>query len=368
MIAILAASFALALVLTLLIVRSASLHAKLSADSDFDGPQKFHARAVPRVGGIGIFVGFAVGLLLWSWRSADFRMASLSLLLCALPAFGAGLIEDITKRVSPLRRMLAIVMAASLGVWLLDASIRSTSIPGLDWIAAYPLGAAVLAIFVVAGVANSVNIIDGFNGLASMCSMIMLAGVAFVAVEVGDLWIAGAALLVVAATLGFFVWNYPMGLVFLGDGGAYFLGFILAELSILLIGRNSQVSPLFPLLLCAYPVVETVFSMYRRKIIRGRPMGMPDGVHLHSLIYRRLMRWAIGSRDARVLTRRNSLTAPYLWVVCSLSAFPAVIWWDDTYALAIWLGVYAAGYSSVYWRIVRFRTPRWLVFKRGNRP
>lgn len=368
MLAALALSFATALVLTLFIVRFASQKGGMVADDDFSGPQKFHTRPVPRIGGMGIFLGFVAGAAIWYTRQPEARLPLLLLVLCSLPAFASGLIEDLTKRVSPLRRMLAIVMAALLGVWLLDASIRHTSIPGLDWIASFPLGGAVLALFVVAGVANSVNIIDGFNGLASMCSMIMLAGVAFVAVEVGDLWIAGAALLAVAATLGFFVWNYPMGLVFLGDGGAYFLGFILAELSILLIGRNSQVSPLFPLLLCAYPVVETVFSMYRRKIIRGRPMGMPDGVHLHSLIYRRLMRWAIGSRDARVLTRRNSLTAPYLWVVCSLSAFPAVIWWDDTRALAIWLVVYAVGYSTVYWRIVRFRTPRWLVFKRGERP
>lgn len=364
MFATFALSFAVAVVLTLLIVRSSRLHARLSADHDFSGPQKFHARPVPRVGGIGIFVGFMAGALLWAYKSVDVREPTLALLVCALPAFAAGLLEDFTKRVSPARRMLALVMAASLGTWLLNARISYTTIPGIDAIAATSLGAALLAVFVVAGVANSINIIDGFNGLASMCSVIMLTGVAAVAFTVGDPWIAICALLAVAATLGFFVWNYPMGLVFLGDGGAYFLGFVLAELSILLIARNPEVSPLFPLLLCGYPVVETVFSMYRRKVVRGRPMGMPDGVHLHSLIYRRLMRWAIGSRDASVLTRRNSLTAPYLWVVCSFTSIPAVIWWDDTGALALCLLVFALAYVSTYWRIVRFRTPRWLVFKR----
>ena len=155
-----------------------------------------------------------------------------------------------------------------------------------------------------------------------------------------------------------------MGLVFLGDGGAYFLGFMLAELSILLINRNLSVSPSFPLLLCAYPVMETVLSMYRRRIVRGRPMGMPDGVHLHSLVYRRLMRWAIGSQDARVLTRRNSMTAPYLWVLCSAAAIPAVIWWDDTAMLALLLVAFLIAYVSMYWMIVRFKTPRWLVVRR----
>ena len=359
-----ALSFAVALIATLLIVRSARLHAGMSADNDLSGPQKFHARPVPRIGGVGIFAGVCVSALFLAFKRPEFRLEIAFLLVCSLPAFASGLIEDFTKRVSPLRRLLATCLAAAMGVWLLGADIDHTSIPGLDVVAATTVGAFLLAVLVVTGVSNAINIIDGFNGLASMCCVLMLAGVAAVAMMVGDELIAAIALLVLAATLGFFVWNYPMGLVFLGDGGAYFLGFMLAELNILLIDRNRSVSPLFPLLLCAYPVVETVFSMYRRKVVRGRPMGMPDGVHLHSLVYRRLMRWAIGSQDARILTRRNSMTAPYLWVVCSAAAIPAVIWWDDTAMLAVLLGLFFAAYLGMYWMIVRFKTPRWLVLRR----
>lgn len=361
MVLALCAGFAIALLLTLCVVQFAGAR---SRDTDLSGPQKFHVRPVPRIGGVAIYAGFALAALIWSHENASVRDDTLWLLACSVPAFAAGLIEDLTKRVSPLRRMLAIVLAASLASLWLDAAIYRTAIPGLDWIAGFGLGSVLLAIFVVAGVVNSINIIDGFNGLASMCSMIMLAGVAAVAVDVGDGWIAGSALLTIAATMGFFVWNYPRGLVFLGDGGAYFLGFMLAELSILLIGRHPEVSPLFPLVLCAYPVVETVFSMYRRRVLRGRPVGQPDGVHLHSLVYRRLMRWAKRSRDTRVITRRNSLTSPYLWILCSLSTLPAVLFWDDTPMLALALGGYVLAYVAVYWRIVRFRTPRWLVARR----
>ncbi|MGR6800563.1 hypothetical protein ACU6QG_00180, partial [Aeromonas veronii] len=81
-----------------------------------------------------------------------------------------------------------------------------------------------------------------------------------VAYQVGDTTLALWALAGVGAAMGFFVWNFPNGLVFLGDGGAYFLGFYLAEIGILLIARNPQVSPLFPLMVCIYPVFETVFS------------------------------------------------------------------------------------------------------------
>jgi UDP-N-acetylmuramyl pentapeptide phosphotransferase/UDP-N-acetylglucosamine-1-phosphate transferase len=356
-------SFLSALVLTLLLVRSSHLHGGLSKDFDLNGPQKFHSRPVPRIGGIGIFAAFVIGALALAWRQMAGHGWVLTLLLCCAPAFIAGLVEDLTKQVSALRRLAFTALSALLAAWLLDASITRTEIPGLDWIAAIPLGAACLAVFAVAGVVNSVNIIDGMNGLASMCVAIMLAGLAYVALQVGDTLIASLAITVIGATLGFFLWNYPNGLIFLGDGGAYFLGFVLAELSILLLARNESVSPMFPLLLCAYPVWETVFSMYRRKLLRGRPVGMPDGIHLHSLIYRRLMRWAIGSRDAAILTRRNALTAPYLWVLCSLSVIPATIWWDDTQALQLILASFVVGYVLLYWRIVKFRTPKWLVLR-----
>ena len=295
---------------TLLVIRSARTHGHLSADADLSGPQKFHARPVPRVGGIGLFLGLlACTVFVWFQGRPD-AWFGLLLLLCGLPAFAAGLIEDLTKRVSPLKRLIATGVSAALAALLLDAQIVRTDIIGLDWIVATAAGALIVTIFVVAGVANAVNIIDGFNGLSSMCVALMLLAIAYVAHQVGDSSLALWALAGVGAVLGFFVWNFPAGLIFLGDGGAYFLGFYLAELAILLVARHSQISPLFALMVCIYPVFETVFSIYRRRFIRATPPGLPDGIHLHSLVYRRVIRWAVGAVDARLMTRRNSMTAP----------------------------------------------------------
>lgn len=361
MLPIVALAFAVSAVLTLYVIRSARLHGHATGDHDFRGPQKFHARVVPRVGGIGIAAAFAVALAYGAWQDVADRRTFGLLLICSAPAFAAGLAEDLTKRVSARFRLLATSVSAGLGVWLLSATIDRTDIPGLDFIAAYPAGAAALAIFAVAGVANAVNIIDGMNGLASMCVVIMLSGLSYIAFQVGDHTLAAVGIAAVGAVLGFFIWNYPNGLIFLGDGGAYFLGFVLAELGILLLHRNPSVSPLCPLMLCWYPVWETVFSMYRRRVVRGRPVGMPDGIHLHSLIYRRLMRWAVGSKDAAVLTKRNSMTAPYLWAMCALGVVPAAFWWDNTLALALSMLAFVIAYVLIYWRIVTFRTPGWLI-------
>lgn len=356
--------FAVAAVVTLYVVHSSTRHGHLSADHDLSGPQKFHARPVPRIGGVGIFAGLAGMVLVAHYLQGgvNAKLGAL-LLLCGLPAFGAGLIEDFTKRVSPGKRLLATAVSAALGVFVLGAAITRTDIPGLDLIVGTAAGAFIATVFTVAGVANSVNIIDGFNGLSSMCVSLMLLTLAYVAYQVGDTELALWALAGVGAILGFFVWNYPAGMIFLGDGGAYFMGFYLAEMGILLISRHSEVSPLFALMVCIYPVFETVFSIYRRRVLRDVSPGAPDGIHLHSLIYRRLMRWAIGARDARAMTRRNSMTAPYLWTLCISSLAPALLFWDSTPMILACMVLFGIIYVALYWRIVRFRTPKWMVFR-----
>lgn len=361
-------AFAVSAALTLLTVRSSKLHARHSADHDFSKPQKFHAVAVPRIGGVGIVLGIMAAVAATAGTTAEpWTGTAWMLLACALPAFVAGLVQDFTESVTPRGRLVATAVSALLAYVLLDAAITYTAIPGLDWLVTYTWGSVFLTVLAVAGIANAINIVDGFNGLASMCVVLMLAAVAYVAVQVGDPLIAWIAMAGVGAVLGFFLWNFPAGLIFLGDGGAYFLGFFVAEACILLLQRNpDEVSPLFPLLVCIYPVFETLFSIYRRVFLRSLPPSVPDGIHLHSLVYRRLMRWAVGDRSAKSLTRRNSMTSPYLWVLCMFSVVPAVLFWNNTAVLAGCLLAFAFIYTALYWRIVRFRSPRWLKLARSR--
>jgi UDP-N-acetylmuramyl pentapeptide phosphotransferase/UDP-N-acetylglucosamine-1-phosphate transferase len=363
-------SFVVSAFLTLLLVRSAKVHAHRSGDRDFSKPQKFHAVAVPRIGGLGIVLGLlAAVVFIAQTRGAEAAWFGYALLACAAPAFLAGFIQDFTEAVTPRGRLVATGVAALLAFHYLDAAIVHTSIPGLDWLVGFTAGSLALTVFTVAGIAHAINIIDGFNGLASMCVMLMLATVGYVAFQVDDTLIGLMALAGIGAVLGFFVWNFPSGLIFLGDGGAYFLGFLVAEISILLLARNPEVSPMFPLLVCIYPVFETLFSVYRRWVLRQQPAHMPDGIHLHSLVYRRVMRWAMGQRSAKLLTRRNSMTSPVLWMLCMMSVVPALLFWGNTPVLSLFLLVFALAYVLLYWRIVRFRSPRWLhTFAGRSRP
>jgi UDP-N-acetylmuramyl pentapeptide phosphotransferase/UDP-N-acetylglucosamine-1-phosphate transferase len=360
-----ASCFLIGLLATFLVLRLSLRHDRLSSDHDLSGPQKFHAHPVPRVGGAGVMVAFIVGAAISQFNGMPIANQLWLLLLCSLPAFGAGIAEDLTKNVSPRRRLLATAISAGLAVWLLDAVVTRVDIPGIDQLIHWAPLAIVITIFAVTGVANSINIIDGFNGLASMCVFIMVLALAYVAFQVGDTFVFTACLVTSGAVLGFFVWNFPAGLIFLGDGGAYLLGFLLAELGILLVHRNAAVSPIFPLLLCAYPIFETLFTMYRRKVVRGVAAGMPDGIHLHTLIHRRLIRWTLAEDQGnRRLTRRNSMTSPYLWLLCLCSVVPAVLWWDSTLVLSGFLLLFIVSYVWLYSRIVRFKTPKALIFRR----
>ena len=357
-------AFSVSAAITLLIVRSSKVHARHSGDRDFSKPQKFHIVPVPRIGGLGI-VGALVGAAVAQhWISGgDVSHYFFVLLACAAPAFLAGVIQDFTEAITPRGRLLATAFSAVLAFVVMDAAIRHTAIPGVEWVVSFGAGALFITVLAVAGIANAINIVDGFNGLASMCVVLMLTALAYVAYQVDDPLIGSLALAGIGAVLGFFLWNFPAGLIFLGDGGAYFLGFFVSELSILLLQRNpGEVSPLFPLLVCVYPVFETLFSIYRRQFLRAVPPSMPDGIHLHSLIYRRVMRWAVGNRSAKALTRRNSMTSPYLWLLCMFSIVPAVLFWNNTAVLAAFLALFGFSYIGLYWRIVRFKSPRWLRF------
>jgi UDP-N-acetylmuramyl pentapeptide phosphotransferase/UDP-N-acetylglucosamine-1-phosphate transferase len=359
---VLLTSFAGSLLATLGVIASAHRHAHLSADHDLSGPQKMHREAVPRVGGVGIFAGLMAATLVAAYTLPNTFHQILLFMVCALPAFLSGLWEDFTKAISPRRRMLALAFSGVLGVVLLNGVILRTGFLPLDrLLLANGLAwtGVAGAIFGVTGVSNSVNIVDGMNGLASMCVTLMAAALAWIAFQVNDLLVLTLALSALGATLGFFVWNYPRGRVFLGDGGAYMLGFVVAELGILVAARHPQVSMLAPLLIVVYPFFETLFSMYRRRILQGRSMTQPDGIHLHTLIYRRLRRDATG--NAR---RANSSTSPYLWLLAAVGIAPAAVWWNNSQVLSLVLLVFVLVYLDLYWRIVRFKSPTWMRARR----
>jgi UDP-N-acetylmuramyl pentapeptide phosphotransferase/UDP-N-acetylglucosamine-1-phosphate transferase len=361
-------AFAIALLVSCVIIRASRNGPKAWSDDEIEGVQKFHVLPVPRIGGLAIALGL-VGL--WSWAGlSDSGPARemLPILACGLPPLIAGLLEDLTKQVGVRTRLLATALSGVLAFFILGAQLREVQFPGLDWLMGFTAFSLLFTVVAVAGVANAVNIIDGYNGLAAVVVVIALLSLAYVGLQVGDNLVVSMAMAGVGALLGFLIWNWPRGLIFLGDGGAYFIGYLVAVLSLLLVVRNrGVVSPWYPFLLFIYPVFETLFSIWRKKLVRGGSPGVPDGLHLHMLVFRRLVRWSVGRRDAASLTVRNSLTAPYLWMLSSLAAVPATLFWRHPQVLQFFTAVFCVGYVWIYLRLVRFRAPRWMVIHKLKR-
>ena len=211
----------------------------------------------------------------------------------------------------------------------------------------------------VTGVGNAMNIIDGFNGLAAMCVATTLAAIARVGFQAQNLAITMCALVGLGAVLGFLVWNFPAGLTFLDDGGPTPSPFTWPP-SNLPLHRNAVVLSMFPLLMCIHLIFKITFSICRRSSSSVGPQASPMAYTFQSLIYRRLIRWVVGNRSARALTRRNSMAASHLWLFCMF----LVLFWDNALVLGAFIVLFAVTCVTLYGRTVCFKALDWMILRR----
>jgi UDP-N-acetylmuramyl pentapeptide phosphotransferase/UDP-N-acetylglucosamine-1-phosphate transferase len=337
----------LAFVLALLLVVTKNWHGHLSLDSQF-GVQKFHTDPTPRIGGVAIACGVVLG---YFFAPSSLQTLLGPLLLAGVPAFAFGLLEDITKRVSVRTRLLATMFCGILGWFITGFAITRVNVPGLDWMLGFTVVSLAFTAFAVGGVANAINIIDGFNGLAAGSVTIILGGFTAICLSVGDTDLAYVCLILAASVVGFLLINWPLGKIFLGDGGAYFVGFAVAWIAVLILARNQGVSAWALLLVCAYPILEVTFSVVRRRK-RGLSPGAPDRLHLHSLMKQRFVP-RLFPRTSNLLS--NSVTGAIMWCAASVPVLIATTWSTDSDDLAIGFVCCAFAYSALYARLTQFR-------------
>lgn len=323
------------------LVLSANKHGHLTMDLP-RGVQKFHLDPVPRVGGIAIYVAVAAAWLLLPGE-AERRMLA-TVLLAGMPALCVGLIEDVTKRVTVRTRLLLTMGSGGLAALLTGVGLTRVGVPGADLLLSMWPVAVLFTAFAVGGVANAVNIIDGFHGLASGTVIISSLALAAVAHAVGDTPLAVTAVVLAAAVTGFWLVNFPWGKLFLGDGGAYFSGFALAWLSVELLARNPGVSPWASVLLCGYPTIEVVYSVARRRRLR-QSAGMADRHHLHSLVATQLIQPRLPHLHPNL---RNAAVSVAMWVCAVMPVLPAIFFFDRPAILLPALGACFLAYHLLY--------------------
>lgn len=334
----------------------------IGLDKDF-GVQKFHSSPTSRLGGVGIFTGLTVGLVSYFYFFTSQSPVWFYILISSIPVFLGGLLEDLTHRVPALARLLLAVFSAIGFIFLMGFGVERTDVPPVDWLLQWQVMAFLITILVLAGFTHAVNIIDGFNGLASGQILLMLGSLSYLNYQFAQVDLLMYSLLLLSITLSFFCWNWPFGKIFLGDSGSYFLGFNVVTIGITMVHRIHQLSPFAPILIGLYPLVETLFSIYRRVIVKSVSMNRPDALHLHSLIYQRVVRKkpTMGSLHPNLL---NSRVTFYFFMPALLFDLFGVIFSTQTNRLLVFFFLYIFTYLWLFTSIVRFKTRRF----QGNPP
>lgn len=343
------AAFLASLVTAIIIVYTQHIHGHLSLDNQA-GVQKLHVTPVPRVGGMALLSGAILGGIV---MAPEARWLWYVICISALPAFIFGLTEDITKRVGVKARLLATICSGLIFSSLTGYQITKVDISAIDAILAiWPLSLLFTA-FAIGGIANAINIIDGVNGLALGTSIIILSGFAIVAARIGDIEIVGVCLVGMGTLTGVFLLNFPKGSIFLGDAGAYSIGFVLAVIAVALPQRNPEISPLIGLLALTYPVIETMVSIVRRTVREGSAPGQPDRLHLHSLIYRSQAKRIADALAAPHL--RNPLTGLMLMAFPLMSVALMVLFDRNSGWIAVSVATVSIVYLVVYRKVALLR-------------
>ena len=246
-------------------------------------PQTLHIRSVSRFGGIAIFLSLLLVSLIDSSENYQFmRMA----LYCSSPIFILGILDDLQVEIKPIVRLLIVFPSAFLSYYFLGTEAYSVDIPYVDSLFEFKIFSIVFICFALAGMVNAFNMIDGINGLVllyslTICVLILLFQSSSSSPDINLFFVA-----IFFAILAVFILNFPYGRIFLGDGGAYFLG-IMLSIGVIKYYQINALSPWYVFSVFIYPITDVFFSIFRRIISKASAVK-PDSKHLHHIVYKRV--------------------------------------------------------------------------------
>ncbi|WP_322894708.1 MULTISPECIES: MraY family glycosyltransferase [unclassified Yoonia] len=283
--------------------------------------QASHKLPTPRVGGVAVF-----GALVFStfFAPADLSLNYALFLAAAALLFFVGLVEDLGFGVSPAKRLLAALLTSLLVIFLFGGWIPRFGVAPLDWVMTYGIVGIPITLLVTAGVANAFNLIDGVNGLAAVTATVAAIAMAAISRQAGYESMVVLTTLLVACILGFLIFNFPFGKIFLGDAGAYTLGFVLSWFAIAIMINVPQATPWALLLTLFWPIADMCLAIYRRQSKKSDKMA-PDRLHVHQLVMRALEIHVLGRGMRQVA---NPLSTVVLTPFVAAPAVAGVVLWD----------------------------------------
>ena len=241
--------------------------------------RKRHDGHIPRLGGVPILLALSTGLVLILTRCPDCAHKWFPVLLGSVLMCGLGLFDDLHPlgaRKKLVGQIIIAVLMCALGL-----RIEQMTYPGGNWSVNLHAWSWPLTIFWLIAIPNIINLIDGFDGLAGGLGMFMAVTLGIVGWMGEQLPIAWYAFTMAGSLLGFLVFNFPPARIFLGDGGAYLIGFCIAAMSLTGAHKGSIAAVLMVTVVAlGVPILDTIFAMVRRAS-RGFPVFHSDDEHIH---------------------------------------------------------------------------------------
>lgn len=237
-----------------------------------------------------------------------------------------------------------------LGVWL-----PRTDIPWLDLLMPHWALGVPITLLVTVGMSNGFNLIDGVHGLAALTAFAAAIALGLISSQGGYVLMVELTAMLAAGIFGFFLVNYPLGLIFLGDAGAYTLGFVLSWFGIAVLLRVPEASPWAILLTMFWPVADTLLAIHRRSR-RNASTTAPDRLHVHQMVMRTLEICIFGRNKRHIA---NPLSTAVLAPFVVAPPIAGVLLWNNTGASAaavvVFGGLFVGSYAAMPMFIRRFR-------------
>ena len=264
----------------------------------FDHPSKrrVNTRPIPNTGGIAIFAAFMISYYLFN----DHSLSTYGIMFGATFIFILGLIDDIFE-ISPLVKLLGQIGAASILIYYgIQINFITNPLGGMIYLGYFSFPITILW---VVGITNTVNLIDGLDGLAAGISIIATVTLFAVAMQEYRLIPAVLAIALAGSLSGFLKYNFHPAEIFMGDSGSMFTGFILASISATgALKSAAAVTIIVPILALGVPIFDTIFAIVRR-LYHNKPIGEADRGHIHH----RLLALGWSHRQAVIIVYGSSL-------------------------------------------------------------
>jgi len=312
-----------------------------------------HVRPTSRLGGIAVSAAVLIAL---TYAKVPVKF---DILLCALPVFLMGLSEDLHHTIKPKIRLVIASVSASAFIWIQGSLIQSVGLPILDGALSSKLASVLFTIFCLVALTNALNFIDGINGLASGKTMIVAGAIWMFSTSYTEPGLAVLSLAIFTSTLGLFMLNYPQGRIFMGDAGAYTLGFLLAACLITLHHRHPEISPWAILLVIFWPIADMAHSIVRRRLGGKRP-DRPDMMHMHHVVMRTLTAYSYGRITRQIA---NPLATAIILPLASVPVICGYVFRENNMLCMSLTLVFLVGFFALHASLVRLSKSRTRSFK-----